>query len=480
MATLTALTIGGGLTSLLYSFQTNSFFKAAIDKNLAALEAADSLETALVMQKGFLTYFFQDNNVRWLKELESHHHGFKSWLGKCRKWAETDEEQKILDRIEAEYLHLTVLRERVIDLYKSGNRQNGFAGHQKARLVFLEILKLAQRFRGIHELRIDQARAEISTRARYMSGLALVVMPLATILSVLLVLILVRQILGPIRRLAEVTASGDTPRTALDEVQALSHGVQSLRADVDQTKSELELSRMHLVQATKMASVGRLAASVAHTIRNPLTAVKMRLFSLQQSVVLTKTQKEDFAVISGEIRHIDNILRNFLEFSRRPKLAIQRISPSDIVDTALELVRPRMESYGIDLELNRNSRLPKIEADPDQLKEALVNLLINASDAVGRNGRIIVEEDLDPASAVGRAVVIRITDNGPGVSHALREEIFQPFFSTKVEGTGLGLSIARRIVEEHGGRLKLRSPSPDGAAFIIILPARETWAWTKS
>ncbi|MDY6852427.1 MAG: ATP-binding protein [Thermodesulfobacteriota bacterium] len=77
-------------------------------------------------------------------------------------------------------------------------------------------------------------------------------------------------------------------------------------------------------------------------------------------------------------------------------------------------------------------------------------------------------------------MLIRVTDNGPGVNHALREEIFQPFFSTKSEGNGLGLSIARRIVEEHGGRLNLLSPFPDGAAFIIILPARETWAWTKS
>ncbi len=142
---------------------------------------------------------------------------------------------------------------------------------------------------------------------------------------------------------------------------ALRQRVHSLIENVDQTQSELQQSREHLVQAEKLAMVGKLAAGVAHTIRNPLTSVNMRLFSLERSLELSQTQREDFEVIAEEVRHIDNIVQNFLEFARPPKLKIQRISPSEVVDMALQLLRHRLESYGVQLELETaNTISPKL------------------------------------------------------------------------------------------------------------------------
>jgi len=475
VAALTILTIGGGLFSVWYSYQTNLFFKTVVDENMAALAAADRLEAALIMQKGYLTYFFQDRNPRWLRDLDKYNEEFLKWLSEARKWSVTPDGQGILKEIETDYAELTGLRDRAVALYKEENIQEGFRVHQSARRMFFKILDLAQRFRRIHESRIAEARTEIDRRAVYMTGLALTAMPLALLLSGILTWILVRQVLSPIRRLARETSDGEFGGDRIDEVQALSRGVHHLMEDVGQTKSELEVSRMHLVQAAKMASVGKLSASVAHTIRNPLTSVKMRLFSLERGLDLTESQKDDFKVISEEIRHIDNILRNFLEFSRRPRLKVQRISPSDIVDLAVQLIHPRLESHGIKLDLKRNERLPEINIDPDQLKEALINLLVNASEAVNKEGLIVVEEDSVSTSTSGRLAIIRVKDNGPGISLALREQIFQPFFSTKDEGTGLGLTIAMRIVEEHGGHLDLETPPDGGACFKIMLPVRETW-----
>ena len=265
-----------------------------------------------------------------------------------------------------------------------------------------------------------------------------------------------------------------------DEVKALSRRVHSLLEDVDQTQSELQQSREHLLQSEKLASVGKLAAGVAHSIRNPLTSVKMRLFSMERTLELSSTQKEDFEVISEEIRHIDSILRNFLEFSRRPKLKTQSVSPSDVVDMAIQLLRHRLESYGVSVELYRQRRLPEIEADPEQLKEVLVNIIVNACEAVGDGGLIRIREEEGVVEPTGRVVVIRVSDNGPGVAEAIREQVFQPFFSTKEEGTGLGLSIAARIMEDHGGCLSLRSREGKGATFIITLPCREDGAWLRS
>jgi signal transduction histidine kinase len=234
----------------------------------------------------------------------------------------------------------------------------------------------------------------------------------------------------------------------------------------------LEKSRENLLQAKKMAMVGRLAAGMAHSIRNPFTSVKMRLFSLGRSLELDAAQKEDFDVISEEIRHIDTIVQNFLEFSRPPKLVMQPISPSVIVDNALQLLSYRLESYGVHVEVIRSEALPEVMADSEQLKEVIVNLIINACEEMKVGGAITINEYVGKENGIETAVVT-VSDNGAGVSPDNAESIFQPFFTTKDEGTGLGLSIAKRIVEEHGGSIDLDTEETAGATFMIHLPVKE-------
>jgi signal transduction histidine kinase len=117
--------------------------------------------------------------------------------------------------------------------------------------------------------------------------------------------------------------------------------------------------------------------------------------------------------------------------------------------------------------------LPEIDADPEQLKEVLVNLVVNACEAMERGGSIVIFEDEVPNRSNGRMVVIQVSDNGPGIADSIRDKVLQPFFTTKEEGTGLGLSIAARIVEEHGGLLNIESNQDGGATFIVSLPIKE-------
>ncbi|MGQ9655709.1 MAG: sensor histidine kinase, partial [Thermodesulfobacteriota bacterium] len=309
---------------------------------------------------------------------------------------------------------------------------------------------------------------------------AMSTLPGVVLLGILLGYVLVNQVLEPIRRLV-VGAEGDSSRSfPTDEVKALRRRFDSLMVDVDQTKTQLEKSKEHLVQSEKWAQVGKLAAGVAHSIRNPLTSLKMRLFSMERTLDLSESEKEDFEVISEEIRHIDNIVRNFLDFSRTPKLKMQRVSPSDVVDMALQLMRHRLDTYNIQVKVLRQERLSEIWADPDQLKEVLVNLLDNACEAMTGGGSVEIIEEQGYEAPLGRVAVIRVSDDGPGVPESIQGKIFQPFFSTKEEGTGLGLSIATRIVEEHGGWLELWSQEGKGATFIITLPVREEEGWAPS
>ena len=185
-------------------------------------------------------------------------------------------------------------------------------------------------------------------------------------------------------------------------------------------------------------------------------------------------------MIAEEIRHIDAIVRNFLEFSRPPKLRMQRVSPSDVVDMALQLLKQRLEAYRVTVKLVRERRLPEVWADPDQLKELLVNLMVNACEAMVGGGTITIQEEEGLERPWGHVTIIRVSDSGPGIPQAIQDKVFQPFFSTKEEGTGLGLSIAYRIIQDHGGGLDLVSRENAGATFIITLPLKEAKAWAPS
>ena len=480
LAALVLTTLGGGLVTLWHTYQMGHLFSSVIDPAVMGLQAAEELETALVRQKGLTTYYFLDGDPDWLKQLEQLKESFHVWLNKARGSARTDDERNILNQIESEYIHYVYARDQVIELYKAGKRKAGAERHWEVRKQFFAIQRLCDQYKEIQKEQIRQARVESRAQTRFIKGLTLVALPSVLVLGLVLAYILLNQILKPIRILSMESGGMEMDSPLPMEMTALRQRVHSLIENVDQTQSELEQSRAHLLQAEKLAMVGKLAAGVAHTIRNPLTSVNMRLFSLERSLKLSQTQREDFEVIAEEVRHIDTIVQNFLEFARPPKLKMQSISPSEVVDMALQLLRHRLESYGVQVELDRQHPLPEVKADPEQLKEVLINLLVNACEAMGEGGSIVIREEEGVAEPLGRVVVIRVKDNGPGIPKSVRDKVFQPFFSTKEEGTGLGLSIAYRIVEEHGGWLSLKSREGEGTTFTITLPCREDAVWARS
>ncbi len=473
LAALVLITLAGALVSVWHNEATEQVFTSLIDQNLASFQAAEELENALLRQKGYLTYFFIDGSPNWLKELETHQQSFHAWLAKARASASTPAMSEIIGQIQARYEQLEEARKQVIDLYRQGNKEEGWLRHQRVRTQFAAISELCDRLKLIHEYNISRTRSENRQRVRFINTLATATIFSVVVLGALLVYVLFKQILGPIRRLALEAGPQTEGVRVPDEVEALSQRVHTLMEDMDQAQTQLEKSQESLLQAEKLALVGQLAAGVAHSIRNPLTSVKMRLFSLERSLSLTPTQQEDLEVISEEIRHIDAIVRSFLEFSRPPKLKVQPVSLSDVVDSTLTLLNQRLESYGVAVEVKRNGRLPEITGDPEQLKEMLVNLMLNACEAMPQGGRIIIQEGTGQTAALGPVAVLTVSDTGPGIPASIQDKIFHPFFSTKEEGTGLGLPIVNRIVKEHAGSIDVISREHEGTTFVISLPVQE-------
>jgi signal transduction histidine kinase len=480
LALLVSITVGGGLMSMINSYIMDRTFSSVIESDLEAMQAAQELENALVMQKGYVTYYFQDGDEAWLKELEKYHLAFESWLRKARQWTANDEERRLLRDVYAQYAMYCDTRDEVIRLYKEGRKEEGFRLHQDLRTQFNGIAATCRLFKEAFVQSIAAARQRLSDRVGLSNAATLFGLCLAITFASILAYILLKEVLGPIRELAAAAYNKKVEIEEENEVKVLSLRFQDLIEDVDQTKTKLERSREHLAQAEKWALVGKLAAGVAHSVRNPLTSVKMRLFSMERDLALTASQKEDFEVIAEEIRHIDTIVGNFLEFSRPPRLRMQAIRPSDLVDAALRLMKHRLESYDVKVEVLRQERLPETRGDPDQLKEVIVNLIANACEALVDGGVITITEKSYALEDDGSRICIEVADDGPGVPQEIRDRVFQPFFSTKEEGTGLGLSIAARIVEEHGGSLHLDSPTGQGARFVITLPIRGIDQWAKS
>ncbi len=463
------VTLSGAVVMVWYSYNIEKVLTVITDENLVAFQSAESLEIALVNQKGFVSYYFLDNNPDWLIQLAKYRHIFSEQLGRAKALATTQSHQAAISDISREYDLYIREKDQVIKYYKTGQAEYGAQLHQSVRNRFFAILQMCEDYKREHTESILNAKQDALVEAARLRDTAMAVIVIHVFLVLLLAFLLVNQILNPVRALIIETSRDNKVELSGNDVKTLSRSVHGLIENVGQTQVELEKSRENLLQAEKMAMVGKLAAGMAHSVRNPFTSVKMRLFSLNRSLKLSGTQREDFEVISEEINHIDTIVQNFLEFSRPPKLKFQTISPSTVVDTAVQLLRYRLESYHVNAAVHRENILPAVEADPDQLKEVLVNLIVNACEAMSNGGRIDINESVETCTNK-RAAVIRIRDNGPGIPNDIIKKVFDPFYTTKEEGTGLGLSIVDRIIREHGGKIMLNSKPGHGATFTLMLP----------
>ena len=463
---LLAVTFLGGGTMIWFTYRVEGIIGRIVNDKVRAYQIAEALEKALINQKGFVSYYFIDKDPAWLRQLGEWRQIFKERVRDARQLSvHNGEDARLLFEIEKKYDHYVKIKDQVIEYYNKDLKDTGSSLHNEVRSEFLNILELCDKFKKIQQDEIRSIRDKSRRDTRHLREIAAMGMMFQLITGIFLSFLLIVQILNPLKELTEKTEGNKNPDHQMNLVKALAHNVDDLLKNAGETRHELERSRESLAMAEKLAMVGKLAAGMAHSVRNPLTSVKMRLFSLNRTVSLTDDQADDLMVISEEIEHIDTIVQNFLEFSRPPKLQMQKVSPSAVVDMMLQLLTHRLKSYDVSVTREQKESLPEITCDPEQLKEVFVNLVENACQAMGRGGIITISEQV-----VANNCVIHIKDNGPGMSDKIREKIFHPFFTTKEEGTGLGLAIAERIIENHGGAIGVESREGEGTCFIITLP----------
>ena len=218
------------------------------------------------------------------------------------------------------------------------------------------------------------------------------------------------------------------------------------------------------------ALIGTLASGLAHEIRNPLGTLSMNLQLLQEDWASPVSDRESksarkIAVLLKEVRHLENILNDFLRFAAKPRLKLERVNLNKIAEDLLDFITPQAARANVRVLRSFSPAAPPVQADPERIRQCLLNLLLNALQAMPDGGDL--EVTTEPGPGVCR---VRVRDSGVGIPPEHLEQIFNLYFSTKPAGTGLGLPMAKKIVEEHRGSISVDSAPGKGTVFTIELP----------
>jgi signal transduction histidine kinase len=239
-------------------------------------------------------------------------------------------------------------------------------------------------------------------------------------------------------------------------------------ASLEEANQALAQARDDLVRSEKLATVGHLAAGMAHEIGNPLGAVVGYLNMLQSDL---SGESQDLVTRSlAETARIDKLIRELLDYSAPLDHQSESFDPIESLREVLELLRHQGQLESIQVVDHCSDMVCRVKMDRGRLAQVWINLFLNAQDAMQGEGQIVLTSVSD-----GPAVTVAIQDDGPGVAHDVATRIFEPFYTTKAPGSGygLGLAVCQRIIDENGGSLKLSQDSGNGACFTVSLPCQE-------
>jgi len=331
------------------------------------------------------------------------------------------------------------------------------------------LANLLSRFHGLkNNLRGQgkQIAEQLSDNERRAVEIAFALSGFGLLLAVGAALVMVRT-LRPLRVLREHTrqiAGGEYARrtgiASRDEIGDLAREFDAMAAAIEEREHRL-------IRSERLATAGRMAAHITHEIRNPLASLGLNVELLGDEVGPDNQEARKLVTsIGNEIDRLSEITENYLRFVRLPKPKLERLDLGAVATSVLEFAGGELAQAKIAWDIKVEPGVPGVVADESQLRQALLNLMRNAKEAMAGGGRLQIEV----GRADGGQVRLALADSGSGISRENLGQIFEPFFSTKAKGTGLGLALVQQIVGEHGGRIEVDCPPGGGTRFTILLP----------
>ncbi|MCU0961384.1 MAG: ATP-binding protein [Pirellulaceae bacterium] len=479
MAAIAALSIVVAVTAIVLLHRIGTDARSVARDSLPTLKAAGEMQIALSDQRGVVSsYILSEGDRSWLEQLRTAKAAFSEWSARAGADARTTDEKEVLGRLAKAYAEYDARREKAILQFDRGQRDEAVSTvRNDVWPAYHRAYHHGEELIDIIDGRLQSAAENAQRSSVLVSWYVSLGLTVITGLAVALAWLLVQRVLLPLRHMAadaririgyELDAADETID---DEIRLVGSYFRAIMADSANAHTALAESQSRMWNAEKLAAVGKLAASVAHEMRNPLSSMKMWLYSIQKAAGADPTLDHKCRILSDEINRLDGIVRSVLEFSRSPSLKSQPLCITRVIGDTLVIVRPWLETKKIRVVESHAAGLPHIRADSEQLKQVLVNLLNNAAEAMPGGGELSISTvaDVDADGAV--CVVVRVRDTGHGIPKEIQSRLFEPFFTTKREGTGLGLCIAANILAAHQGHLVLESSTVDGTTFAIRLPA---------
>lgn len=252
---------------------------------------------------------------------------------------------------------------------------------------------------------------------------------------------------------------------ALSDRNRRSHArAEKITAELERSYAELRQTFEQLLQAERLRALGEISAGIVHEIRNPLGAIKGAVEIIEDELAKDSPRREFAAIAKREVERIEKLVQEFVRFARPPKLVQSLTNANDLIESVIKLLEQQAATQQIVVEKDLAKDLPPVALDGEQIEQVLLNLTLNALQAMPNGGTVIFR-----TSQTKDAVIIEVKDTGGGIPANVIKRIFDPFFTTKDKGSGLGLSVAHKIVAQHGGSLTAGN-FENGAVFRIEFP----------
>jgi two-component system sensor histidine kinase HydH len=470
------LLFGACLVSAWYVNHLQGKMNHVLDKNVSSLRAGQQMEICVRQLRLHCFAYLVDPDVQQLATIHEDNERFQQWLLLAAESAENQEEKTYLRAIKEGYdSYQTEFEQLRSELKQTGPRRDfrklADAGPLRP------VIDCCRKYSALNDAMMTQVSQENAELTR---GLRLTMLmlglggPLGGLLSGYGI---ARGLTQSLYRLS-VRVQDVAHQLELEEhvasvrlipssdLRQLDGQLDWVVARVTAVMERLQHQQSHMLRAQQLAALGQLAASVAHEVRNPLTAIKMLVeVGLREDRPRPVTH-EKLQVIHAEILRLEQRVQNFLDFARPPALQPGPCDLRSLVEQSVELIRARAGQQNVRLHICCPAAAVVGQVDREKICTVIVNLLLNALDAMPRGGSL--EVCLEPSAQ--RGIVLSVSDTGKGIASEIAAHLFQPFNSSKPTGSGLGLSISKRVIEEHGGSITGNNRLDGGAQFTITLP----------
>jgi signal transduction histidine kinase len=450
-----------------------------LNENVSSLKAAEELEIALLDMKGLTANYLLDSDSKWIDIFNEKKNAFDYWFSEALSRTHTEQEEQILKDIKKLFEDYIIVQKRVINLFNN-NEKVSAVNLLTHKLVndFNQIFSKCEELLSLNEKLMKETSVLIANDNKtintlmYTLGLAGLLLGLS--LGIAISKSITRPLYKIVLKMKDATESEIFQKVDISEkseIQNLDAYAKLLIDKVNKTNKDLEQNRHLLIRSEKLAALGKMASGLAHEIRNPLTAIKMLVFSLIQESNNNPSTMADLEIILKEIKRLEVFVQNFLDFARPPNPSLVATNINEVINESKNLLAPQFKNKKTKINTHLTQDIPEIIADKDQLQQVFVNLLLNALQSIKNEGVVSILTELN-GNSEPKHILITIKDNGTGIPQDIMPNIFDPFVSVKEDGTGLGLSIAHQIVSNHTGWIKAENNTGGGAKFTISIPLK--------